>query len=109
MNLFKPVAIAAIAVMLSSAAVYAHAPGSGGERQKRGFETLDANRDGAVSLEEFKAAKRAKQAAKADKVDTMFKRIDKNADGKVDKAEFDAWRAARRGKHQNRKDHKTTK
>ena len=65
------------------------------KRPKPVFETVDANRDGAVTRDELKTAlaKRPKMLAKADK---LFGRLDKNADGRLDKAEFAAMRKHRR-------------
>jgi hypothetical protein len=52
------------------------------------FKKLDANSDGAVSLDEFKASKRAQQDPA--KAEAAFKSMDKNADGQVSLEEFKA-------------------
>jgi Ca2+-binding EF-hand superfamily protein len=49
------------------------------------FQKTDANGDGSLSLEEFKAGMPAKVA---DKADARFKKVDANGDGKVSLDEF---------------------
>jgi hypothetical protein len=52
------------------------------------FKKLDANTDGAVSLEEFKASPRAqKNPAKAEEI---FKKIDTDSSGAINLEEFKA-------------------
>jgi len=54
------------------------------------FKKLDTNGDGVLSLEEFKAAPRAKKdEAKAEEI---YKKMDANGDGKVTLEEFKAFR-----------------
>jgi len=53
------------------------------------FETFDSNKDGLLSLDEFKQnLKRTKFFVPADKVDQMFHRLDENSDGSVVPEEF---------------------
>jgi len=54
------------------------------------FKKLDTNNDGALSLEEFKAGKRAQQDPT--KAEGVFKQIDKNNDGQISLDEFKAHR-----------------
>lgn len=57
------------------------------------FKKLDANSDGSVSLEEFKASPRGqKDPAKAEEA---FKRMDKDSDGKLTLEEIKAGRPQR--------------
>lgn len=77
-----------IVMMLAAGLVFA---GEGKkEKGKHGmsFETLDANKDGKITLDEFKAG--APKDAPAEKVEAKFKKIDANADGSVTKDEMDA-------------------
>jgi Ca2+-binding EF-hand superfamily protein len=50
------------------------------------FKKLDANSDGAVTLEEFKAGPLAKRAP--DRADAFFKSHDKDNDGKLSLEEY---------------------
>lgn len=75
-------------------------PPAGGPKHQRPnpeeiFKKLDTNKDGAVSLDEFKAGPRAqKDPAKAEEI---YKKIDANSDGKVTLEEFKAHRPPHRG------------
>jgi Ca2+-binding EF-hand superfamily protein len=84
----NPVFIAAI---LTAGFVFAdgskHDKG-GAQHHHPSFEEMDANKDGKVSLEEFKSA--APKDAPAEKVEAKFKKFDTNADGSITKEEFDA-------------------
>ena len=51
------------------------------------FKRKDANRDGSLSLDEFKAGMKPEAAEKADR---RFKTIDSNSDGKLSFDEFKA-------------------
>ena len=51
------------------------------------FSRKDANSDGSLSLEEYKAGMKDKQLEKADK---RFQKIDANGDGKLSLDEFKA-------------------
>jgi Ca2+-binding EF-hand superfamily protein len=66
----------------------------GGEGKKRdpeeAFKKLDTNKDGSVSLEEFKAGPMGKR--NPDKVDEFFKKRDKDASGSLSLEEFKAER-----------------
>lgn len=67
--------------------VGAHAaPGKAVDPEKI-FSRKDANSDGFLSAEEFKAGKKDKQLANADK---RFKKIDTDADGRLSLDEFKA-------------------
>lgn len=52
------------------------------------FKKLDANSDGSVSLDEFKASPRGKKDPA--KAEAAFKKIDANADGNISLDEFKA-------------------
>ncbi len=54
---------------------------------KEKFAAVDANKDGAVTMEEVNAARTARHAQK---VDAHFKAMDTNTDGSISRAEFDA-------------------
>jgi Ca2+-binding EF-hand superfamily protein len=62
-----------------------------GKKREGGIEKLDTNKDGAVTLEEMKAAptrNKEKRSADAEKrLEERFKKLDTNKDGKVDAAE----------------------
>lgn len=59
------------------------------------FAAVDANKDGAITMEEVKAAREAKRAAR---MDSHFKTMDADGDGAVSRGEFDAAHAARHEK-----------
>ncbi len=71
--------------------------GPDGERKRPNpeevFKKLDANSDGAVSLDEFKAGPRAQQEPA--KAEEHFKKIDKGGNGSVSLDEFKAGRPPR--------------
>merc|ERR1719285_1337770 len=59
------------------------------EEVKEIFETFDSNKDGLISLDEFKQnLKRTKFFVPADKIDQMFNRLDENSDGFLVPEEF---------------------
>lgn len=68
-------------------------PGRDGEGPSRMVEELDADKDGMVSFEEFRAGSRAKGLNEAQAKD-MFERMDRNQDGKLGADDF---RGERRG------------
>lgn len=57
---------------------------------------MDADNDGQVSVEEMRAAR---QAQRAERLNTRFARLDANGDGAISKAEFEAQPAARGRNH----------
>ena len=66
------------------------------------FKKLDANSDGSVTLEEFKASPRAqKDPAKAEEI---FKKMDADTSGGVSLEEFKAAGPPKGGKHGKKKD-----
>lgn len=58
-----------------------------------GFDKLDGNSDGALSLDEFKAG--APKGADSTKSEELFKKIDADGDGSVTKAEAEEFHAKR--------------
>lgn len=62
-----------------------------GHRQGPDFAAMDADGDGAVSLEEFTAFAQSRAASRAEQ---MFTRVDADEDGVVTQAEFDTAREA---------------
>src|SRR3990167_8304612 len=54
---------------------------------KEKFAAVDANKDGAVTMEEINAARTARHAQR---MDDRFKAMDTNSDGSISRAEFDA-------------------
>ena len=60
---------------------------------KERFTMIDANKDGAITVEEVKAHKEARHKQRAD---AHFKMMDGNGDGSISRAEFDAGHAAMR-------------
>ena len=71
------------------------APPGGGEGRPRpnpeeAFKKLDANSDGSVTLDEFKAGPRAQQ--NPERAEGAFKRMDKDSDGKLTLEEFKSGR-----------------
>ena len=54
------------------------------------FKKLDANNDGAISLDEFKAGPRAQE--NPEKAEEIFKKIDKDGNGSLSLDEFKAHR-----------------
>jgi hypothetical protein len=78
-NMNKTIATAfAAAIGLSGAAFADDRMGS--------FDTLDSNRDGAITRDEIPANH---------KLATEFSNIDSNGDGRISEAEFDAWKSNR--------------
>jgi hypothetical protein len=68
--------------------------GPGGDRPRpnpeEAFKKLDANGDGSVTLDEFKAGPRAQQ--NPERAEGAFKRMDKDGDGKLTLEEFKSGR-----------------
>lgn len=89
--------IAAFAVSAAFATAAEVEKKAGNDGDKKGpdvekiFAKKDANSDGSISKEEFKAG--GKDAAKAEKV---FARKDKDGDGKISKDEFAAGRGRKK-------------
>ena len=54
---------------------------------ERMFKHLDADANGSISLEEFKA-KRMKDASKESQIEKRFAKMDTDANGSIDSAEF---------------------
>jgi hypothetical protein len=89
-----PVGVGAAAVMLFAAGAMAQdqAPAAGGDdagakmrkamREAMSFENMDADKDGKVTLEEFKAAQAKLQ-------ELRFRQMDADGDGKLTKEEVD--------------------
>lgn len=74
----------------------------GGDKPHRpppSFEQMDADKDGKVTAEEFKAA--APPKAPAEKIEAKFKKLDANADGSISKDEMPAKKEGHgdKGKH----------
>jgi hypothetical protein len=91
------VAMAALALGLTGLA-YADHHGEDGkhcDRKKHDMMDSDANKDGAISKDEFMASHQAR-------ADKMFAKMDANNDGKIDQAERDATKAKWKEHH---KDH----
>ena len=82
--------LAGLAVCTSIAIAAEEKPAA--EKPKRDpeamFKKLDANTDGSLNLEEFKAGPMAKR--NPDKADENFKKRDKDSDGKLSLEEFKA-------------------
>ena len=98
MKIIHVVTMAALALGLSQLA-YANHDGTDGKHcEHKGMQDADANKDGAVSHDEFTAAHQAR-------ADKMFAKMDANKDGKIDQAERDAMKAKMKD-HCNMKDHK---
>lgn len=97
-------ALAALAVPALAAATQAPRPGAPkgmmpdiqrtevAAQVKARFERVDANRDGAITMEEVQAERAARRAQR---MDAMFKAMDANGDGSISRAEFDAAHADR--------------
>ncbi len=87
MKVLHIVAVAALALGLTQMA-YANHDGKDGscDRKKHGMMDSDANKDGAISRDEFMSGHQ-KMA------DEMFTKMDANKDGKIDQAERDAMKA----------------
>ncbi|MGB7815016.1 MAG: EF-hand domain-containing protein [Methylotenera sp.] len=99
MKIIHIVTMAALALGLSQMA-YANHDGTDGMHcnHKGMMQDADANKDGAVSRDEFTAAHQAR-------ADKMFAKMDANKDGKIDQAERDAMKANMKDRC-NMKDHK---
>lgn len=84
MTLIKILGITAAVATLSLSNVYAddHAQKADGQKSERGWSS-DANQDGKVSYEEFRAASEQR-------MEKHFKRMDANGDGFIDQAEKQA-------------------
>jgi hypothetical protein len=87
---FTMAMMAALTLSVATPAL-AHGPDAAAKKAHPGFEAIDTNKDGGVSLAELKAAlaKHPKMLARADE---KFKHLDANGDGKITKAEFQARR-----------------
>jgi len=98
-----PVGVGAVAAVLFSAGAMAQdpAPAAGGNeagskmreamREAMSFDNMDANKDGKVTLEEFKAAQAKLQ-------ELRFKQVDANGDGNITREELEKSREGlRRG------------
>ncbi len=103
--LIASAALAAIAVP----AIAAHHEGDGGHKMmmadmtkadveaklKERFAMVDADKDGAITMEEIKAQHAAKRA---ERMDAHFKKMDADGNGSISRSEFDAAHADRQGK-----------
>jgi hypothetical protein len=100
---FTTAMMAALTLSVATPAL-AHDPGAAGKKAHPGFEAIDTNKDGDMSLAELKAAlaTHPKMLARADE---KFKHLDANGDGKITKAEFQA-RRKHPGKAKGHGDHK---
>ena len=102
-----------LSISLIAAALFAASPAHAqtGENATRGFEGADANRDGVVTRDEYRAARarafdridrngdgwlddrdlpkrRMARRRAGERIEPMLARLDGNRDGRVDKAEF---------------------
>lgn len=59
------------------------------------FAAVDADKDGAITMDEVKAHRDAKRAAR---MDSRFKKMDADGDGAISRSEFDTAHAARHEK-----------
>src|SRR5687768_14961943 len=112
----KIILLGGVAAVFLGSVVIAQVPATGQRAAKahtraevtakveRHFARADANRDGAITQDEAKAAhgakadrrsKRGLRADRAGKGEGFFAKVDANKDGNVTRAEFDAVRAAR--------------
>lgn len=97
--------MAALTLSVATPAL-AHGPDAAAKKDHPGFEAIDTNKDGGVTLAELKAAlaKHPKMLARADE---KFKRLDANGDGTITKAEYQARRKhPGKGKGDGHGDHK---
>lgn len=98
------IAGAAVLAMAVPAVAAMHGPGPGPgpmadmtradvqARVKERFAMIDADKDGAITMDEVKAHREAKRAERRD---AHFKAMDKNGDGSISRAEFDEGHAGR--------------
>jgi hypothetical protein len=92
---YRLIAISAACVLTAlSAAAWSMEDDAGGKRQGL-LERADANHDGKVSYDEFKAAREQH-------LQEHFKKMDANGDGFIDKTEAQAAREAMREKMKTR-------
>ena len=96
--LITAITAASFAVTIAPAQDKPPGPPPGGGRGNRHnpeevFKKLDANADGNVSLDEFKAGPRAPK--EADKAQEIFSKIDKDGNGSINLEEFKAHRPPR--------------
>jgi hypothetical protein len=68
-----------------------------GRKHELAFQKMDADHDGTVSLDEFKAGLKD-HPRMLGRAEELFKKLDKNNDGKIDKAEYQAHRGWRHGR-----------
>ena len=99
MKITHIVAMAALALGLTQLAYANHDGKDGGhcDRKKHGMQDADANKDGAISRDEF-MSQHQKMA------DEMFAKMDANKDDKIDQAERDAMKARMKERHQHHGD-----
>ena len=83
------IAVVAVAAFVPTA----HAADKKAPDPAKAFAKKDANSDGSLTLDEFKAGLKDKALETADK---RFKRIDSNGDGKVSLDEFKAGMPAKK-------------
>jgi Ca2+-binding EF-hand superfamily protein len=84
-------AVSVVALVVAPAAFAAE--GKKAPDQAKIFARKDANSDGALTLDEFKAGMKDKAV---DKADRRFKKIDSNSDGKLSLDEFKAGMPAKK-------------
>ncbi len=81
------IAILAVTALGGFTAMAKEKGGDQPKHQKKAFEEVDANKDGKISLDEFKAALPKLDPAKAEEI---FKKKDANGDGSISADEYNA-------------------